>query len=302
MQPDTLSEYIYHLCGEAGACACGIAAAGPVDAGAVALYDGWIARGCHGSMEYLARYGAVRANPAELLPGASTLVMCAFAYGGAVRSALFADYALGDDYHTVLREALAPVAACLEDAVPGSATRICVDTAPLRERYWAQRAGVGFVGLNNQLIVPGVGSAVFLAALLWTGEAQPDEPCAAQCTGCGACVRACPGQALDGRGGMDARRCLSYLTIEHRGELPEGLSLPGRIYGCDICRDVCPLGKGGGGAAVLPALRARPELLALGTDDVLSLGQEDFSALFRRSAVKRAKLAGLQRNARRVRR
>lgn len=295
--PDDLSAYIHRLCADAGACACGIATVGPVDDGAARIYSRWIARGCHGSMDYLARYGDVRRHPALLLDGARTLVMCAFAYGTGVRSPLFADYALGDDYHTVLREALAPVASALEEAVPGTATRICVDTAPLRERYWAQRAGVGFIGLNNQLIVPGIGSAVFLAALLWTGDAAPDAPCTASCTGCGACVRACPGKALDGHGGMDARRCLSYLTIEYRDALPDGISLPGRIYGCDICRDVCPLGKGATEVNVLPALRPRPEILALDIAAVRALDRPAFSATFRRSAIKRAKLDGLLRNA-----
>lgn len=248
-------------------------------------------------MDYLARYNDVRRNPTLLLEGARTVIVCAFAYGDSRRSPLFADYALGDDYHTVLRDTLKPVAAALEEAVPDSATRICVDTAPLRERYWAQRSGLGFTGLNNQLIIPGIGSAVFLATILWTADATPDAPCNEHCSGCRACVRACPGKALDGNGGMDARRCLSYLTIEHRGELPDDISLPARIYGCDICRDVCPLGTAKKALPLLPALQARPEILALDIDAIRSLDRDSFSATFRRSAIKRAKLEGLLRNA-----
>ena len=291
-------EALRRLCIEAGACAAGFARIQPVSDEAVAIYDGWLASGRHGTMAYMANYAEIRRNPALLLDGeARTLISCAFTYTspGWARSSLFADYALGSDYHEVLRKALAPVAARLEEISPG--TRICVDTAPLRERYWAQQAGIGFIGLNNQLIVPGVGSCVFLAEILWSGEVSPDEPMERNCGTCHACVRACPGNALDGAGGLDARRCLSYLTIEHRGELPADLRLPGRIYGCDICRDVCPLGHGDRPVYVLPELRPRQSILDLTVADIKALDQPAFSTIFSHSAVKRAKLAGLLRNA-----
>lgn len=289
------SGAIKEMCRRAGAVSAGIAAVGPVDDNAAEAYRRWIESGAHGGMQYLEKYPEIRHNPELLLPGAKTVICCAFAYTSPEfpRSALFADYALGDDYHEVLREALAPVADAL-----GGETRICIDTAPLRERYWAVRAGVGFIGLNNQLIVPGVGSGVFLAEILWTGTAEADKPLEADCLHCEACVKACPGSALDGAGSMDARKCLSYLTIEHRGAFPEpSQQLPGRIYGCDICRDVCPLGRSHTPVYVLPALRPRSEILALTLADVKAMDQEKFSATFRRSAVKRAKLAGLLRNA-----
>lgn len=291
-------EALRRLCIEAGACAAGFARIRPVSDEAVAIYDGWIASGRHGTMAYMENYADVRRNPALLLDGgAQTLISCAFAYTSPElpRSPLFADYALGSDYHEVLRTALAPVAAYLEEITPG--TRICVDTAPLRERYWAQQAGIGFVGLNNQLIVPGVGSCVFLAEILWKGMVEPDEPMRRHCDGCRACIEACPGHALDYDGGLDARRCLSYLTIEHRGDLPEGLSLPGRIYGCDICRDVCPYGHSDQPVNILPELRPRQTVLTLSLADIKALDQPSFSRIFSHSAVKRAKLAGLLRNA-----
>lgn len=291
-------EALRRLCIEAGACAAGFARIQPVSHEAVAVYEEWLASGRHGTMAYMENYAEVRRNPAQLLDGeARTLISCAFAYTalGLPRSPLFADYALGSDYHEVLRKALAPVAARLEEISPG--TRICVDTAPLRERYWAQQAGIGFIGLNNQLIVPGVGSCVFLAEILWSGVVTPDEPMERNCGACHACVRACPGKALDGDGGLDVRRCLSYLTIEHRGELPADLRLPGRIYGCDICRDVCPLGHGDRPVYVLPELRPRQSILGLTVADIKALDQPAFSTIFSHSAVKRAKLAGLLRNA-----
>lgn len=289
------SGAIKEMCLRAGAVAAGIAAVGPVDDNAAEVYRRWIESGGNGGMLYLEKYTDIRRNPELLLPGAKTVICCAFAYTSPEfpRSALFADYALGDDYHEVLREALAPVANALDGE-----TRICIDTAPLRERYWAVRAGVGFIGVNNQLIVPGVGSGVFLAEILWTGTTEADKPLETDCLHCGACVKACPGSALDGEGSMDARKCLSYLTIEHRGAFPEpSQRLSGRIYGCDICRDVCPLARSRGPVYVLPALRPRSEILALNLADVKGMSQEKFSSTFRRSAVKRAKLAGLLRNA-----
>lgn len=289
------SGAIKEMCLRAGAVAAGIAAVGPVDDNAAEVYRRWIESGGNGGMLYLEKYTDIRRNPELLLPGAKTVICCAFAYTSPEfpRSALFADYALGDDYHEVLREALAPVANALDGE-----TRICIDTAPLRERYWAVRAGVGFIGVNNQLIVPGVGSGVFLAEILWTGTTEADKPLETDCLHCGACVKACPGSALDGEGSMDARKCLSYLTIEHRGAFPEpSQRLAGRIYGCDICRDVCPLARSRGPVYVLPALRPRSEILALTLADVKGMSQEKFSSTFRRSAVKRAKLAGLLRNA-----
>ncbi len=251
-------------------------------------------------MDYLDRYHDVRRDPRLLLEGARTMVCCAFAYtrAGMARNTYFADYALGEDYHRVLRRRLKPVAAAMEAAVAGSATRICVDTAPLRERYWAQRAGIGFVGLNNQLIVPGIGSAVFLAEVLWTASVKPDEPCTTRCAECGACMRACPGKALDGLGGMDARRCLSYLTIEHRGDFDPSLRLSGRIYGCDICRDVCPLGRGEDTPDVLPEFEPSPSLMRLSAGDIASMDEDTFGTLFARSAIKRTRLEGLLRNVR----
>lgn len=283
---------------EAGAVAAAFAPCLPVDDKNIALYDAWLARGAHAGMEYMERYRELRNDPRLLLDGARSILCCAFPYAQTPgrRSPLFSDYAVGDDYHETLRKRLAPVAALMEKAVDGAKTRICIDTAPLRERYWAARAGIGFIGLNNQLIVPGIGSKVFLAEILWTEEADYGTPLPDLCSHCGACVRACPGRALDGEGGIDCSRCLSYLTIEHRGDLPDSIHLPGRIYGCDICQDVCPFNHDP--AICLPEFAARNTVLALDREAISEMTQPDFSATFTHSAVKRAKLAGLQRNAR----
>lgn len=296
---DSERERLRRLCLEAGACRARFTSAEPVSDRDAALYDSWLAGGRNGSMAYMERYSEIRRDPALLLEDARTIVSCAFAYRTPTtpRSALFADYALGDDYHDVLRRHLQPVADALDALSPG--TRICIDTAPLRERYHAVKAGVGTIGLNNLLFVPGVGAAVFLAEILWTGVVTPDAPLAnSHCNGCGACVSACPHGALDGKGGLDARRCLSYLTIEHRGRAALAPPAHGRIYGCDICRDACPAARAlprEAAYTVLPEFAPRPDVLALGRPDVATMTQPDFSRIFARSAVKRAKLDGIRK-------
>jgi len=282
----------------AGAVAAAFAPCIAVDEAEIALYDNWIDRRAHAGMEYMERYREVRNDPRLLLDGAVSILCCAFPYAQPDdhRSPLFSDYAVGDDYHEVLRKRLAPVAELMEKIEPGSKTRICIDTAPIRERYWASRAGIGFIGLNNQLIVPGIGSKVFLAEILWTSEADYGRPLNTECGHCGACVKACPGHALDGKGSIDCHTCLSYLTIEHRGDLPKDLKFNGRIYGCDICQDVCPHNRQASPA--LPEFKCRDSIFILDRERIASMTQPEFSAIFTHSAVKRAKLAGLQRNAR----
>lgn len=297
--PCSVADDIVARARAAGACAAAFADAGPLTPSELAPFGRWLADGRHAGMSYMEKYAELRADPRTLLEGAQSVLCTAFAYGPVGhRHPLIADYALGEDYHTALRTALTPVAQAMETAVPGSATRICIDTAPLRERVLAVRAGLGFVGLNNLLIVPGVGSRVFLAEILWT-ETVPAAPPAAKttCEGCGACVAACPAHALDGTGGLDARRCLSYLTIEHRGELPDGLPLAHRrIYGCDICQDACPHNRGVANA-ILPAFNPLPEVMDLTLADMAGIGDADFRRIFRRSAIFRLKAANMRRNA-----
>lgn len=297
-QPDIdIKEAVRSLVLEAGAARVSFAAAcGTSDADRKVM-DRWLADGRHGEMSYMERYNDLRSDPRLLLEGAKTVICCAFDYRQPVRHPLFADYALGLDYHEVIRQRLNAAAAEITRQWGGE-TRICVDTAPIRERYWAAASGLGFIGLNGQLIVDGIGSKVFLAEILWTGVVAPDTPAGQQsCELCGACVKACPGKALDGRCGVDARRCLSYLTIEYRGPLPEGLTLDGRIYGCDICQDVCPHNRNKVTATSIAEFTPSSELQSLTTDDILRMVPQDFNRVFRHSAVKRTKLSGLLRNA-----
>lgn len=285
----------------AGACRVGFAVAEPVDKAVSEGYADWIAGGCHAEMGYLDRYHDVRNDPRLLLDGTRTVISCAFDYRQAERHPLFADYSLGVDYHEVIRRRLTPVAEEMCRSFGGE-TRICVDTAPIRERYWAARAGVGFIGLNGLLIVDGIGSKVFLAEIIWTGEVSPDASRLGEsCSQCGVCLKVCPGLALKGDRTLDARRCNSYLTIEHRGDLPEDLKLPGRIYGCDICQDVCPHNRADG-ATNIPEFSPSEVLMRLDIEAISHLTPESFNQIFRHSAVRRTKLTGLLRNIRNSRR
>lgn len=286
---------------EVGATAVGFADAAPVDDETDARYHRWITDGRHAGMTYMERYPEVRRDPRLLLDGARTLIVAAFNYNPPLRQPAeaprIADYALGQDYHYVVRARLTEAAAGICGAYGGN-TRVCVDTAPLRERYWATHAGIGFIGLNNQLIIPGTGSRVFIGTILWTGSVPPDVPCAGSCGSCGACVKACPTGALHADGsGVDARRCLSYLTIEHHGELPEELHTGGRLYGCDACQDVCPHNRLAP-VSTIPEFAPKEELLHLTGSDIEAMTPSRFKALLADSAIRRTRLDGLRRNLR----
>ena len=298
------SSEIKRIVTEAGAVAVGIAEAGPVEPWAEELYQQRVSDGSFGTMDYLARYPDVRRDPRLLLEGARSIIVAAFSYKpdeeweamNASNSLHWARYALGRDYHEEVRERLARVADSITTAT-GASCRVTTDTAPLRERYWAVKAGVGFTGINNQLIIPGTGSWCVLGEILTTLQLPADEPCRLSCDGCMRCVRACPGGALDGCGGMDARRCMSYITIESKEtDCPTRLK-GGRIYGCDVCQEVCPHNAGVKPSAI-ENFRPRRSIMSLTRDDISGMEQETFSRIFTHSAIKRAKLAGLQRNAR----
>lgn len=313
---------------DAGACAVAFAPLQPVDRNAWESYSRWIAAGGHASMAYLANHSEIRRNPALLLddgpqPG-GTVVCAAFAYAsdvtfrpGALR---IARYALGDDYHEVLRQRLQPVADAIL-AATGHPARICVDSAPILERYWAEQSGLGFTGRNRQLIIPGIGSHIFLAELVTRAEFTPyGTPMDRQCPeGCDRCLRACPNGALTAsnrqpwRGshgeavfnrltescGFDARRCLSFQTIENRGEISDDITVPhGRFYGCDICLETCPLSRPSRPVTVLSEFQPREALTRLTAETVTALTPASYSLLFRHSPIRRAKLAGLLRNLR----
>ncbi len=289
---------IVRLAREAGFYSVGVAEAGIVEPEYSNISDRWVQNGLNGPLGYMERYSDIRRDPRLLLEGCrSIIVMAASYYTGDTQdpgAAHIAAYARGDDYHDVLRERAGSIVRMLNDN--GFTARICVDTAPLAERYWAVKAGLGFIGCNGTLIIPGAGSYFFITSILTDAPLPPDTACQTDCVQCGECIRNCPAGAILPDRTIDARRCLSCLTIELKGDLPAGTDTGNRLFGCDTCQNVCPHNRK---PAITPIteFRMRPQLKNLTAEDILSLNQDDFSTMFRKSAIKRAKLSGLQRNA-----
>jgi epoxyqueuosine reductase len=286
--------------------------AGAVTLGAASTapaFDRWVEAGYAGEMHYLERGAAKRRDTRLPVPGARSALVVAMGYGGREPAGPVARYARGDDYHDALLERLTELHRWL-DAELGQpvAGRAYVDTGPLLERDLARQAGLGWFGKNTNLLNPGLGSFFFLAALLVDVELAPDAPFEAdRCGTCTRCLDACPTDAFVAPRVLDATRCISYLTIEQKGEIPEALRpmLGEMIYGCDVCQDVCPWNVRFAQELKEPAFAPRA---ALGAGDgvkdartlareLLAMSQAEFSAAFKGSPMKRAKRLGLARNA-----
>jgi epoxyqueuosine reductase len=268
-------------------------------------YQKWIADGQNGEMGYLSNYEDVRFNPQLLLPEGKTMICLAMSYVPDKSRALspkgydIASYALGKDYHDVVKAKLKE----LSEALQLKVFRTFCDTAPILERYWAQQAGVGWIGRNHQLIIPSSsgtmgGSMFFLGEIIYSDEVDEySEPMSNRCGECHKCIDNCPTHALSADKPFDARKCLSYLTIEHRGQIPEHYSGVMRdcIYGCDKCQQVCPYNKFAV-PTTIPEFFPSEDLCSMTRDDWRKLTVEQYRRLFKGSAVKRAKYEGLMRN------
>jgi epoxyqueuosine reductase len=282
----------------------GIARLGPAET--AAAFDAWVAAGYAGEMAYLARGAEKRRDTRLPYDGVASAVVVAMNYGGRAPNGPVARYARGDDYHDVmverLRELHRAVSARVGREVAGKAY---VDTGPILERDLARRAGLGWFGKNTMLVSPSLGSFFFLGALLLDLELAPDAPFEAdRCGTCTRCLDACPTDAFVGPRVLDATRCISYLTIEAKGTIPEALraDVGEHLYGCDVCQEVCPWNVRF--ARELPNDSPYAARGALAGKDARTLAREllgmlqpEFSAAFKGSPMKRAKLRGLKRNA-----
>lgn len=296
----TLSEYIKEKAREIGFDACGIAEVTEAESEAGYL-DRWIAEGCHADMAYMERNRSVRLNPAELLEGARSVISVAMNYYPEVKqredAPRVAYYAYGKDYHKVVKRRLRALWQSVAAQLPADTeARMFTDSAPLLERYWAWRAGLGWIGRNTNLIIPGKGSFFFLGEIVTTLSLDYDSPMASRCGTCRRCLDACPTGALSAERHLDARRCISYLTIENRGSIPPPLAarLGNRLYGCDTCQDVCPWNRFAR-ATHCDDFRPSPDLLALCGDDLKDFRLEDYNRIFVRSAARRAGYEGISR-------
>jgi epoxyqueuosine reductase len=277
-----------------------VAVAGPGPAEHAGRFEAWLDAGYGAGMDYLARTRRQRGDPGALLPGCRAVVTVALAYGPREDDPSWrgvARYARGADYHHLMRPRLARIAGFLREAGgEGVTSRPAVDTSAVLERDLAARAGLGWIGKNTNLIAPGAGSYFFIGCVLTTASLVPDGPVADHCGTCTACLEACPTGAFVGPWVLDARRCLAYLTIEHRGDVPDEWKPAMRdwLFGCDVCQEVCPWNRRPPPARE-PALAPAAPLPALET--VLAMDETAFRARFRGSAMSRARRAGLARNA-----
>jgi epoxyqueuosine reductase len=280
----------------------GVAAATPAD-GFDRLRD-WLAHGFAGTMDYMQRHGDARRHPASILPEVRSVLMVGMNYmppeePPSPKVGKVARYARGADYHDVLRDRLNRLLTWLQGERPGCKGRGVVDTAPLLERDFARRAGLGWFGKNTMLLNKRHGSYFFLGALLVDITLEPDAAHdASHCGTCTACLDACPTAAFPAPGVLDARRCISYLTIELRDPVPEELraGVGGWVFGCDVCQEVCPWNRKAP-PGIEPLLLPRPELEALDPAELLGLSPDDFRRRFRGTALARTKRGGLLRNA-----
>jgi epoxyqueuosine reductase len=281
----------------------GIARLGPAETSAA--FDAWLDRGYAGDMEYMSRTAEKRRDSRLPIPNARSAIVVGMDYGGREPSGPVARYARGDDYHDVLLDRLASLHRWIEDTMGSPISgKAYVDTGPILERDLARRAGLGWFGKNTMLINPGRGSFFFLGELLLDLELEADAPFESDhCGTCRRCIDACPTGALVAEAKLDASRCISYLTIELKGEIPVALREPigELLYGCDVCQDVCPWN--GKFAHDLREGAFRPRAMIAGKDaralalELLSMSPEEYRRAFEGSPMKRAKLRGLKRNA-----
>lgn len=307
MDRDAKNRLIRELAASLGFERCGIAAAAPI--GRSAYLAEWLVSGRAGSMDYLHRHFKIRADPSMILEGAKSVVVVALNYhqlasqpieGETAARGRVAMYAWGDDYHEVMRSKLTELTerARAELAEPFE-VRVCVDTAPILERELAAAAGIGWIGKNTLVLHHEIGSYFFLGVIVTTLDLAPDEPLPDHCGTCTACLDACPTQAFPKPYEMDASRCISYLTIEHRGDISKPFQemMGDWVFGCDVCQEVCPYNREAPTTRE-PRFAVRPPGPRPALDEILGWSIDDYRDKLHGSAMTRAKLNMLQRNAR----
>ena len=300
-----LKEAIKLKATELGFVACGFARADAVPGAGDALKQ-WIAAGHHGEMGWMEARASERGSPAGLWPEAKSVIALAMSYApatdplalaGAGTRGRISVYAQGGDYHKTVKKALKALARFIVEAVP-SELKVFVDTAPVMEKPLSAAAGIGWQGKHTNLLSRTHGNWLFLGVIYTTLELEPDAPASDHCGSCTACIDACPTGAITGPHRIDARKCISYLTIEHAGPIPHGYreAIGNRIYGCDDCLAVCPWNRFASQAQANKAFAPRAELVAPALADLLGLDDAGFRELFAGSPIKRIGVARMTRN------
>lgn len=299
MTPHELTNYIKAEAKRLGFAVCGIAKAEAVDEKEAERACKWVEEGLHGTMSYLERNSDKRHNPTALVENGKSIICVAMNYAqeaGEEEGLHISRYARGKDYHKVVKDRLHLLLAAIKEKADVKGRPFC-DSAPIMERYWAVKAGLGWIGRNHMLIIPRMGSYFFLGELIVDCELEYDTPYTENhCGNCHSCIDNCPTEALTAHR-YDARKCLSYLTIEHRGELPKnsGEKMGKCFYGCDRCQTACPWNKFSQ-PSDCDELRTGKLLAAMNDEKWRALTKEQYEQLFKDSAVERAGYTQLMRN------
>lgn len=301
--PQQLTDLVLDAARELGFDHCAIATV--EDLPAAGRLEEWLRLEMQGSMQWMARDPERRADPRRVLENARSVIVVALNYHTDYRVAEDADlaaisrYAWGSEYHAVVGERLEALAERIDTWTPSCSSRWYVDTGPVMEKAWAEHAGIGWIGKHTNLITQDRGSWLFLGALLVDLPlAAASPPHADRCGTCARCIGACPTGAIVAPYVLDARRCISYLTIENRAAIPEEFRRPmgNRVFGCDDCQDVCPWNRFARPSRLVADFSPRNGLNTVRLEELLELSDEEFKQKFRGSPVLRAKRAGLARN------
>lgn len=295
------TQQVKQLAFEHGFDYCGIAKAAPLDEDARRL-ESWLQQGFHGKMQYMENYFDLRVDPAKLVPGAKSVITLLKNYFPAAQNTTelkIAKYAYGNDYHEVIKSRLRQMMQQLQEKVGAISGRGFVDSAPVLERAWAQKSGLGWIGKNGNLLTKQSGSFFFIATLITDLELEYDDPFAKDfCGSCTKCIDACPTEAIQPNKVINGSKCISYFTIELKDEIiPEEMKgkFQNWMFGCDVCQDVCPwnrFSKPNTEAEFSPL----PEILNFSTKEWEELSEEVFRKLFKHSPLSRSKHKGIQRN------
>jgi epoxyqueuosine reductase len=300
--PSSYKSFIQHQSSELGFQYCGFAKAEPLDEDARRL-EKWLKHSMHGSMSYMGKYFDLRIDPTKLVPGAKTVITLMLNYYPADtqkrEAPKISKYAYGNDYHEVIKAKLNTLLEMIKENIGDINGRGFVDSAPVLERSWALKSGLGWVGKNGNLITKQNGSFFFIATLITDLEIEADPPFAKDyCGTCTACIDQCPTEAILPNKVIDGSKCISYFTIELKEALiPEEFKgkFDGWMFGCDTCQDVCPWNRFSQPHQE-QLLNPIPEILNLSLSEWELMGEDSFKAIFKNSPLKRSKYKGIQRN------
>jgi len=295
------SESIKSKAKALGFLSCGISKADFLEEEAPRL-EQWLNQNHHGEMSYMANHFDKRLDPRVLVPGAKSVVSLLLNYHTEekqtdVEAPKIASYAFGDDYHNVIKDKLKQLMGFIHQEIGEVGGRVFVDSAPVMDKAWAAKSGLGWIGKNTNLISKKVGSFFFIAELILDLELEHDLPATDHCGSCTACIDACPTDALLAPYQIDGSKCISYVTIELKNEIPTDFQgkMDNWAFGCDVCQTVCPWNRFATPHSE-PAFNPPDELLSLSKNEWEEMTQEVFSVIFKNSAIKRTKYKGLKRN------